>query len=71
MWQITLFELDKDKIAPKRSYYNPSGTVHYTCGICGEPVGIHSGKCAHVESGWLYQRECCVNGHAVDWEAVK
>ena len=70
MWQITLYELDKDKTRPKRSYNSPSGTVHFTCGICGEPVGIHSGRCNHIPADWLLKRDCCKNGHAVDWEGL-
>lgn len=50
---------------------SPSGTFHYSCGICGEPVGIHSGNCKHIADGWLYKRDCCKNGHAVDWAAYE
>lgn len=70
MWQITLYELDEDRVKPKRAYNSPSGAFHYTCGICGESVGIHSGKCNHVQKGWLVKRDVCKNGHPVDWEAV-
>ena len=70
MWQITLYELDKDKVKPKRGYNSPSGTFHFVCGICGEVVGIHADKCPHLE-GWILRRDCCKNGHAVDWEDIK
>ena len=45
MWQITLYELDEDKVKPVRSY--------------------------NLSTGWLVKRDCCKNGHAVDWEAIK
>lgn len=69
MWQITLYELDQDKVKPVRAYNSPSGTHHYTCGICSAPVGIFGPKGFH-EQGWLYKRDCCQNGHAVDWEGI-
>ena len=71
MWQITLYELDEDKVKPKKAYNSPSGTFHYSCGICGEPVGIHSRNCRHIADGWLYKRDCCKNGHAVDWASYE
>ena len=70
MWQITLYELNEDKVKPKKAYNSPSGTFHYSCGICEEPVGIHSGNCRHITDGWLYKRDCCKNGHAVDWSGI-
>ena len=70
MWQITLYELDNTKVKPIRMYNSASGTFHYLCGICKEPVGIHSGNCRHLDTGWLLQRPCCKNGHAVDWEGL-
>ena len=70
MWQITFAELNRDKIEPIR-FYNQSGTHYYQCGICGEPVGIHSGRCKHVPTGWLYRKDYCKNGHVVDWEGIE
>ena len=69
MWQITLSELNNEKVKPTR-FYNQSGTYVYSCGICGEPVGIHSGRCKHVPAGWLYRKERCKNDHFVDWEGL-
>ena len=50
MWQITLYELDEDKVKPKKAYNSPSGTFHYSCGICGEHGGEPSSVkfCAKV-----------------------
>ena len=70
MWQITLFELNEDKVKPTKSYNSPSGTVHYLCGICSAPVGIYGPK-THHERGWILKRECCKNGHVVDWEGIE
>ena len=70
MWQMTLLELNSDKVKPTR-FYNQSGTFVYGCGICREPVGIHSGRCKHVPAGWLYRKDHCKNGHEVDWEGIE
>lgn len=69
LYQMTIYELDADRTPPKRDYHVPSGTMRYSCGLCGAPVGIFGPKTFH-EQGWLYKREACQNGHVVAWEAL-
>lgn len=68
MWQITLDELTGDAFRPKQSR-TLSGTI-YRCEICGAPVGIYGPRERH-EHGWVYRRDKCENGHAVDWTGVR
>ena len=65
MYQMTLYELDMDKIRPEKEK-SLSGSIFYKCGICGAPVGIYDPKNFH-EPGWIYKREACQNGHTVEW----
>ena len=63
MWQMTLSELDCDKVKPK-AQDKPSGSTYYQCPICKGFVGIFGPS---HESRWLYKRDICENGHVVDW----
>ena len=66
MWQMTWDELDQEDVVPT-TRHNLSGSVYYSCGICGDLVGIFGPPEFH-EKGWIYKRDKCKNGHVVDWK---
>lgn len=70
-WQMTLFELDRDSVAPIKKILHP-GTWYFSCPICGETVGLwRDPKVDSVTNGMTQQRKECKNGHIVDWAEVK
>ena len=64
MWQMTFDELDQDDVKPIAEQ-KPSGSIYYTCGICGSFVGMFG---PNHEHRWLYKADKCENGHVVDWK---
>ena len=67
MWQMTWDELDQDKVKP-RAELKQSGSTYYTCGICGNLVGLFGPEHEHR---WLYKVDKCQNGHVVDWTGIQ
>ncbi len=65
-WQMTLQELTEDNYRPTARENPANGVTDWFCPICGMVVGIHSNGTVH-DAGWLFQRDVCRNGHAVDW----
>lgn len=69
MWQMTLDELTVEAFAPNGRYNRFTGITDWFCPLCGDCVGMYSNGQVH-EEGWLYKRDKCRNGHAVDWEGA-
>ena len=70
MWHITLNELINSSFQPNGKYNRHNGIMDWFCPVCGQVVGIESTGTVH-EAGWMYRRDCCQNGHKIDWEGIK
>ena len=64
MWQMTVYELVMDSFKPVRENMHP-GAWAYACPLCNSCVGIYHENSNEV--GFIYKRDICQNGHAVDW----
>lgn len=66
-YQMTMAEMFDESFKPIRLHETIKGRTSFNCPICGWLVGIYSDGSVHKEIGWMYKREQCKNGHAVDW----